>query len=84
MAENFRPHVIVVDVSLPGVNPRSLCRLIRSDADLSDAQLIAVSGRMTEGIGQGLIQDGFDGFLKKPFGVREFLEVVDGVLAAVT
>ena len=84
VAQGFMPHIIVVDVSLPDVNPQSLCRLVRGDASLEETQLIAVSGGMTEGTGQGLVQEGFNGYLRKPFDVRELVEAIEGVLTAVS
>ena len=31
---------------------------------------------MTAGQGQGLLQDGFAGFLRKPFGIRELQDLI--------
>jgi len=83
IAESFKPHVIVVDVSLSDVEPRSLCRYIRQNAALQDTRLVAVSGAMTEGIGRSLQQEGFDGFLKKPFAVRQIVQTIEDATVSV-
>jgi excisionase family DNA binding protein len=83
LAESFKPHVIVVDVSLAGVDTRSLCRHIRSNPALENIRLIAMSGRMTEGTGQALMQEGFDGFIRKPFEIRELVQILEDARVAV-
>jgi len=42
-----------------------------------------MSGRMTEEELKGLTQQGFDGYLKKPFHVRQVIEVVEDATAVV-
>ena len=41
---------------------------------LSNIKLIAISGAMTEGQGQGLLEDGFSAFIRKPFEIRQLTE----------
>ena len=76
LADKLHPRVIVVDVSLPDVAPKRIFETLRAHEDLRDTVLIAVSGAMTAGQGQGLLQDGFAGFLRKPFGIRELQDLI--------
>lgn len=80
LVDKLHARVIVVDVSLPDVDPRRIFQTIRAHEHLSDTALIAVSGAMTEGQGQGLLQTGFAGFLRKPFGINELQELIEQVL----
>ena len=82
VAESFRPHVLVLDVSQGDVDARHLCRHIRADSNLQDTRLIATSGAMTEGMGQGLVQAGFDGYLCKPFEIRPLVNLIEDVVGA--
>lgn len=77
LTEQFRPHVIVADVSLAGVQPRRFCQLFRTNQDLSGIRLIAIGGALTPGQGHALLQDGFDAFLPKPFEVRQLIKLID-------
>ena len=74
---NLRPAVIVVDVSVPDVDPKSICRTLRVNESLSNIKLIAISGAMTEGQGQGLLEDGFSAFIRKPFEIRQLTESIE-------
>ena len=74
---NLRPAVIIVDISVSDVDPRSICRTLRAHESLSNIRLIGVSGGMTEGQGQGLLEDGFAGYVCKPFDVRQLVEAIE-------
>jgi len=42
-----------------------------------------MSGKMTEEESKGLLAGGFDGFLKKPFHVRQVIEAIEDAVAVV-
>ncbi|MBC7833810.1 MAG: response regulator [Phycisphaerales bacterium] len=75
--DRFKPHVMLLDVHLNGGDSRGLANLIRTDDDLQLTRVIAMSGKMTDGQLQGLRTIGFDGFLKKPFQVRQVVEAIE-------
>lgn len=79
--ESLKPAVMVVDVSLPDVQPQQLCRDLRSTEGLESLKLIATSGGLTEGQGQSMLQAGFDAYLPKPFEVDHLAKVIVKVLA---
>ena len=79
--EGSKPAVLIVDVSLPDVDAQQLCRDLRASEDLHALKLIAISASMTEGLGQSMLQVGFDGFVRKPFEVAQLIGVLDKVLA---
>ena len=83
MAEKFRPHVMLLDMHLPDVDGREVAKLVKENADLQLTKVIAMSGRMSEDEAKGLIAGGFDGFLKKPFHVRQVIEAVEDAVAVV-
>jgi CheY-like chemotaxis protein len=42
-----------------------------------------MSGKMTPEDAKGLLAAGFDGFLRKPFHVRQVIEAIEDVMAVV-
>lgn len=77
IAQSFRPHVMLVDVDLDDVEPRQICRHVRSNTDLQGTRIIAMQRDLDEGQGQALLQEGFDGFLSKPFEIREVVTAIE-------
>ena len=76
-AVELKPHVIVVDVSLPDVIPQAMVRFQRSNCDLQTTSLIGVSTNLSNGQGQALLQQGFAGFLSKPFETSALIRVIE-------
>ncbi len=83
VAQTFRPHVILVDVTLPDIHPGKLSAYLRTQDDLQATKLIATSGALTEGEVQALRQEGFEGFLDKPFDVPQIVRAIEEAVAIV-
>jgi len=81
--ERFHPNVILIDAHLDGCDARSLCQVVQKNDDLQMTKLIAMSGKMTDGQAHQLRAMGFEGFLKKPFNIRQVIEAVESVVAIV-
>jgi len=75
--EKFRPHVMLLDMHLSDVASEAVLKLVRENSDLSMTKVIAMSNKLTEGQAQTLNAKGFDGYLKKPFHVRQVIELVE-------
>ncbi len=72
-----KPDVFIVDVTLPDVLPRTVARWVRSAADLRNTRLVGIAPNMTPGMGEALIQDGFDAYLSKPFDLRTLIDLIE-------
>jgi excisionase family DNA binding protein len=83
IAEKFRPHVILIDMHLSDVDGRTVAKQVKSNPDLQLTKVIAISGKMSDQEAKGLLAQGFDGFLKKPFHVRQVIEVIEDAMAVV-
>ena len=81
--EKFRPHVMLLDMHLNDVKGEDVMKLIRSNDDLQLTKIVAMSGKLTDGQAQHLLQNGFDSYLKKPFHVRQVVEAIEDVTAIV-
>ena len=83
-AEKFRPHVILMDMHLKDVDGREVAKAVKANTDLQLTKVIAMSGKMTDEEAKGLVAGGgFDGFLKKPFHVRQVIEAIEDATAVV-
>jgi excisionase family DNA binding protein len=81
--EKFRPHVLLLDVHLGDINGEQVLKLVRENQDLQLTKVIAMSGKLTDGQAHQLIQGGFDGYLKKPFHIRQVIEAIEEATAVV-
>ena len=76
-AERFKPHVMLLDVHLGEGDIKQISSFVRGDDDLQMCKIIAMSGKLTDGQLAGMKGQGFDGFLKKPFAVRQVVEAIE-------
>jgi excisionase family DNA binding protein len=81
--EKFKPHVLLLDMHLGDVDGQTVLKMIRGNPDLQMTKVIAMSGKLTDGQANHLLQMGFDGYLKKPFHVRQVIEAVEDATAMV-
>ena len=68
---------------LRDIDGREVARQVKANPDLQLTKVIAMSGKMTEDEARGLMASGFDGFLRKPFQVRQVIEAVEDAMAVV-
>jgi excisionase family DNA binding protein len=81
--ERFKPHVMLLDAHLGEGDARQVANFVRADDDLQLTRIIAMSGKLTDGQLQGLKTTGFDGFLKKPFQLRQVVEAIESATSVV-
>ena len=80
MARAEWPDLIVMDIQLPGLSGLDAIRQLKSDAELMDIPVIAVSA-MVRSAADGMIRGaGFDEFIAKPFSVGSMLLTVSRFL----
>jgi excisionase family DNA binding protein len=77
MAQQFRPHVILLDLMLGDLDGRAVCQNIRQNPSLTATKVVAVSGQLTSRQGEMLLAEGFDAFLPKPFTLAGVINVVE-------
>ena len=82
-AEKFRPHVLLLDMHLKDIDAPEVAKQVKKSADLQLTKVIAMSGKLTDPEAQGLLSTGFDGFLRKPFHVRQVIEAIEDAMAVV-
>jgi CheY-like chemotaxis protein len=80
IARAGQPDLIVMDIKLPGLSGLDVIRRLKSDGDLMDIPVIAVTA-LTRVEDQMMIRGvGFDEVLSKPFSVQSILVTVASFL----
>lgn len=75
------PHVIIMDIKLPDLDGREVCKQLRADPDFSDVKMIAISGYLSDDEIKALEVVGFDTFLAKPFSSDDLIARVSELLS---
>jgi DNA-binding response OmpR family regulator len=79
-----RPGVIVLDISLPGIDGHRLCRRIKEDPGLGSPIIIAITGLTDEDMEETVISEGADAFFHKPLDLEKLHEKIEELTAART
>jgi CheY-like chemotaxis protein len=79
-AGEFRPHAVLCDLGLPGLNGYQVAASLRSEPGTADTLLIALTGEGSEGAASHALAAGFDHFLLKPFEPAELQRLLDASL----
>ena len=80
LTQQFKPDLIVLDFLLPDINGNVVCRTIRSNDELSETKIIAISGLNEEDKIQDLYDAGVDLFMQKPFKITELVAKIEEML----
>src|SRR5258705_10978994 len=72
----FRPDVLLLDLSMPGMDGFEVCRQIKRDPVIRDTKVIVMTARLLDAEPRAM-DAGADGFLSKPFEAA----TVHGLLA---
>ena len=83
IAQQFKPHIIFLDIMLGDIDIKRICNLIRENAELEGARIVALTSALTDGEVQALLQQGYDAYLAKPFDVKELIQCIDESLSIV-
>ena len=75
-----KPHLMILDLMLPGIQGMEICKLIRNDPENTALPIIMLTAKGEE-IDKILgLEVGADDYVTKPFSVRELLARVHAVL----
>ena len=80
LVEQLRPHLVLVDVDVPGMDPPMLSLFLASHPELAGTQLVATSASLTESDQRVYRQHKFAATIAKPFDLRQLTEMIDEVL----
>ena len=77
LAERKRPHVLLLDLHLAGLDAGDVLKQVRKGGDLQLTKVVAMSNRLDDAAGEKLTHQGYDGFIRKPFHVRRVIDAVE-------
>ena len=81
LAEKHRPDLLVLDIMLPVVDGFEVCSRLRANPELSELRILVLTARgRGHEVARGLAL-GANAYVTKPFGTRELMKVVKGLLA---
>ena len=80
---SFRPHLLIVDLQLPGMNGIEVIRRVRQDKELGAIRILAMSGVFTDSSDVMVMEDaGADDYIGKKFKKEHLVRRVERLLAA--
>ena len=65
-AQRVRPHVVLLDISMPGMDGYETARRLRAQPEMEQTLIVAMTGYSKGDIHDGGMQAGFDHYLTKP------------------
>jgi two-component system cell cycle response regulator DivK len=82
LAIGERPDLILMDIQLPDMNGVAALQRLRAEAATAAIPVLAVTASVMQNERNSIVAAGFDGFLGKPFALRELLDLVRSTLEA--
>jgi two-component system OmpR family response regulator len=76
MAIKLKPKVVILDLNLPGVDGKTICKNIKGDPSFNDPIVIVVSGADDEETKESVLAEGAEAFIAKPVDTEELLETI--------
>jgi two-component system, cell cycle response regulator DivK len=82
--QELMPDLIVMDLSLPGIDGWQATRAIKADPRTRDVLVLALTGHALQGAHESATRAGCDGFLTKPCLPEDLCREIQRMLAART
>jgi DNA-binding response OmpR family regulator len=76
----FRPHLVLLDVMLPGRSGFEICRAIRADPKMLGTRVLILTARGGMHDAQRGMQAGADDYMTKPFSTQDLVARVRALL----
>src|SRR5580692_3594799 len=82
LAEQHEPHIVLLDIMLPGVDGLEICRRLRQLPEMRWATIIMVSAKAMPSERAAGFAAGADGYVTKPFDYDDLLAAIHAQAAA--
>lgn len=83
LAAKERPHLILLDIQLPGMDGHDVARALKSNPDLSPIPIVAVTSYAMVGDKEKCLEAGAEGYIEKPINPDSFVSEVERFLPTV-
>jgi two-component system cell cycle response regulator DivK len=77
MIRSMKPPLILLDITLPGIDGIEVVRQIKVDEALQNIPVIALTASAMRGDRERFLEEGCDDYLSKPIQVMELIEMVE-------
>jgi two-component system, cell cycle response regulator DivK len=84
LARSERPHLILMDIQLPGIDGLAATRLLKQDPATAAIPVIALTAMAMRGDDQKTKDAGCDAYITKPLRYQELYEAIDALLTKAT
>ena len=81
LAQEQHPDLILMDIQLPGMDGLSATQHIRSEADLKDIPIVALTSYAMQEDVEKTLKAGCTGHISKPIDTRRFLDVISAYMS---
>jgi CheY-like chemotaxis protein len=81
VARSEQPNLILMDVSLPGMDGLEAAAALKADPTTAGIPIVALTAYAMKGDRERMLAAGCDGYISKPIDIPEFIETVGGYLA---
>lgn len=81
---SFKPHLIILDVMMPGFSGVQICQLLRNDPEFRAVPVIFLTARAEEADRIKGLQSGADDYVAKPFSTKELVLRIQALLRRVS
>lgn len=78
--QNKHPHLVLLDLMLPGINGLEVCRRVRKNSELEDVRILMLTAKGEEADIVTGLELGADDYITKPFSNRVLLARVRSLL----
>lgn len=80
LLKDFTPHLIILDLMLPGLQGEDFLRLLKSKNEYKDIAIIILSAKSQESVITKLLADGADDYIIKPFSIKVLIAKIKALL----
>lgn len=80
LARQLLPDLILMDISMPGMDGLTATGKIRESADIADIKVIALTANAMEGDKELTLEAGCNGYISKPINVDTFIDEISEFL----
>ena len=82
LARSQKPALILMDIMMPEMDGLEATRILKADADTKHIPVLALSSFAMKGDQERILQAGCDGYLAKPFDIKQLLKQMAKYLSA--
>ena len=81
LAKSKKPDLILMDIQMPKMDGLEATRILKADATTRNIPILALTASAMKEEKEKTFQAGCDGYITKPFDIKEFLKTVPKYLS---